>query len=88
MQKTNNLHLSKIYGEIQLKKRQEYFLLSNFSKALKDNETFLCFQPIIDIKTGQTTGFESLIRWQHKTMGTIPSNDFIPLIEETRLIAD
>ncbi|NRD76862.1 EAL domain-containing protein [Bacillus sp. BRMEA1] len=56
-------------------------------KALKEKQFILYFQPKIDLKTNQIIGYESLIRWNHPEMGMIPPNDFIPIAEETGLIA-
>ncbi len=36
--------------------------------------------------SNQVTGFEALIRWNHRDKGLIPPADFIPLAEETGLI--
>jgi diguanylate cyclase (GGDEF)-like protein/PAS domain S-box-containing protein len=53
-----------------------------------DQQAFaLHYQPIIDLKTHQIVGFEALIRWWHPTRGFISPGDFIPVAEETGLIA-
>jgi diguanylate cyclase (GGDEF)-like protein/PAS domain S-box-containing protein len=44
------------------------------------------FQPIVDLRTGDVAKAEALIRWQHKTLGTISPAEFIPLAEDTGLI--
>jgi len=44
------------------------------------------YQPIISIKTGQVSGFEALVRWQHPVRGLVLPGDFIALAQETGLI--
>ncbi|HEX8412682.1 MAG TPA: EAL domain-containing protein, partial [Sphingomicrobium sp.] len=42
--------------------------------------------PLIDLKSGQVTGFEALARWTHEDRGEISPNEFIPVAEESGLI--
>lgn len=44
------------------------------------------YQPLICLVTGQISGFEALLRWQHPTRGYISPRDFIPIAEDTGLI--
>ncbi len=67
-------------------KRVEYDLLASFAKAINNQETFLVYQPKINMKTGRIHGIEALIRWNHPGQGLISPSVFIPLIEETKLI--
>ncbi len=39
-----------------------------------------------DLMTGNITGFEALVRWNHPTRGLVQPNSFIPFAEETGLI--
>ncbi|HEX6291050.1 MAG TPA: bifunctional diguanylate cyclase/phosphodiesterase [Herpetosiphonaceae bacterium] len=55
-------------------------------RAIEAHEFHLCYQPKVDLATGQIVGVEALTRWQHPQRGTIPPGIFIPLAEETRLI--
>jgi len=56
--------------------------------ALIQQEEFrLYYQPIVSLMTGKLTGFEALIRWHHPERGIISPEEFIPLAEETGMIA-
>ncbi|MGL4728919.1 MAG: putative bifunctional diguanylate cyclase/phosphodiesterase, partial [Bosea sp. (in: a-proteobacteria)] len=56
-------------------------------KAFDAREITLHYQPIIDIKSGRVVSFEALMRWPHATRGMIPPVVFIPIAEQTGLIA-
>lgn len=56
-------------------------------RAIRLNELSLQFQPIVSLSTHQVVGFEALARWQHPRLGLISPVEFIPLAEETGLIA-
>ncbi len=56
--------------------------------ALVRNELLLNFQPKVNLRSGEITGFEALLRW-HRTGGEIVSPAvFIPVIEECGLIEE
>jgi len=55
-------------------------------KAIRQNELQLFYQPKVDLRTGQITGVEALLRWFHPEFGMVPLGDFIPIAEETGLI--
>jgi diguanylate cyclase (GGDEF)-like protein len=62
-------------------------LVDDLRGAVDNRELILYYQPIIDLKTQQLTGFEALVRWNHPTRGLIYPMEFIPLAEEHGLIA-
>ncbi len=56
-------------------------------KALEKEEFYLCYQPQVNIETGQLIGMEALVYWRRSdTREIITPGEFIPLAEETGLI--
>lgn len=56
-------------------------------RALQRGELRLHFQPMVAVEDGRVVGCESLVRWQHPERGLLPPAAFIPMAEETGLIA-
>ena len=54
--------------------------------ALGRNEFLLHYQPILNLQTGQITGVEALMRWQHPQRGLVYPVQFVPIAEECGLI--
>ncbi len=55
--------------------------------ALANGEFELNYQPLVNLKSGKISGFEALLRWDHPQRGIVMPGEFIPLAEETGLIA-
>jgi EAL domain-containing protein (putative c-di-GMP-specific phosphodiesterase class I) len=56
-------------------------------RALRKNEFTIHYQPLVDTSTWRLLGAEALIRWQHPQLGLIPPSEFVPLAEDSGLIA-
>ena len=56
--------------------------------AIEDEQFILHYQPRLDIKSGEVTGVEGLVRWQHPKHGLLLPDRFIPICEETGLIKE
>ncbi|BBL72112.1 sensor domain-containing protein [Methylogaea oryzae] len=54
--------------------------------AMQRGELELHYQPQVDLRSGEMTGVESLLRWRHPEKGMIPPAKFIPVAEDSGLI--
>lgn len=54
--------------------------------ALSKGEFSVVYQPQVDSQTGQTVGFEALLRWQNELLGRVNPDEFIGIAEEIDLI--
>lgn len=66
--------------------RQHLAIEVRLKDALENDEFSLRFQPLIDIRSGQTRALEALLRWQTKDGEFIPPDRFIPIAEQCGLI--
>ena len=69
----------------RLQKRRE--LERDLRGALEKGDFELHYQPLIDINDQRVCGCEALLRWRHPVQGDVQPGEFIPLAEETGLIA-
>jgi diguanylate cyclase (GGDEF)-like protein len=69
--------------ELATKAETRHKLARDLDKALADDQLHLAYQPVIDLKTGRTAGYEALLRWNHPQQGPIGPAEFIPLAEES-----
>ncbi len=55
-------------------------------RAVSAGEVEPHFQPIVDLKTRRTIGFEALARWHDRDLGNVSPATFIPIAEERGII--
>jgi diguanylate cyclase (GGDEF)-like protein len=56
--------------------------------ALARGEFEVHYQPIVDLRSGEITKLEGLIRWRHPDRGLVPPSAFLPVAEETGQIVE
>ncbi|PIW62480.1 EAL domain-containing protein [Shewanella sp. CG12_big_fil_rev_8_21_14_0_65_47_15] len=69
-----------------IRQLRELQIIDSLPKGLQRNHLYMVYQPKQDVKTGQCTQVEALIRWDHETLGFISPSEFIPLAEYAGMI--
>ena len=54
--------------------------------ALDREELTLHYQPVVNLRTGDVTGLEALVRWQHPKRGLLDPAEFVSIAEDSGLI--
>jgi EAL domain-containing protein (putative c-di-GMP-specific phosphodiesterase class I) len=62
---------------------QRMHLESQLHTAIQHDELSLVYQPQLDIKQNKIIGAEALLRWNHRQLGFISPEVFIPIAEES-----
>jgi diguanylate cyclase (GGDEF)-like protein len=63
-------------------------LMSELRHAIERDGLELFYQAKVSIQTGKLFGAEALIRWNHPRHGFISPDEFIPMVERTRMIKE
>lgn len=66
--------------------RTRHTLEQDLRRAIHEGQLELHYQPLLDLRAMEITGFEALIRWNHPERGRISPSDFIPMAEQSGLI--
>ncbi len=73
-------------SEMRTAMHDRVILEADLRTALLSGEFFLEYQPTVDLAEFAPKGVEALLRWRHPTRGVVAPLEFIPKLEETRLI--
>jgi len=68
--------------------RQRLTMAADLRRAIEEGELALAYQAEVDIVSGRVEGVEALMRWTSRSRGPVPPSEFIPVAEETGLIAE
>jgi diguanylate cyclase (GGDEF)-like protein/PAS domain S-box-containing protein len=85
--KANGGNCFKFFVEdLNIQASEQLMLENGLRGALERDEFFLVYQPQMDLASGEITGLEALIRWQHPELGLVPPDKFIRVAEASGLI--
>jgi len=86
--KTNGKGRHEIFSaEGQARSMGDYQLQADLQRAVEQGEFQLFYQPVVDLKSGETISVEALLRWRHPQRGLLLPGEFLTLVEETQLIS-
>lgn len=73
-------------SQLQHRARTRTELAAALSKALRNGELYVEYQPIFSAVSERAEAAEALVRWNHPTRGRVEAGEFIPVAEETGVI--
>jgi EAL domain-containing protein (putative c-di-GMP-specific phosphodiesterase class I) len=65
---------------------QRQRLESALKLALEEHQISIVYQPTVDLRTGVLEGVEALARWNHPELGSVASEAFMSVAEDSGLI--
>jgi diguanylate cyclase (GGDEF)-like protein len=75
-------------GHMKTRTSERFELENDLRNALKHDQLELYYQPKFKAMSFELAGAEALLRWRHPTHGFVSPAEFIPIAEESGLIAD
>lgn len=71
--------------------REEHYerqlrIVNDLRSAIQRDEIRVHYQPKMALPSGEITGVEALVRWQHRELGRLPPDEFVPAAEEAGTI--
>lgn len=73
--------------EVRARGMERFDIERELHRALERDEMRLHYQPVVDVKSLKVIGCEALLRWESAALGKVSPVKFIPIAEETGLIA-
>ncbi|HET6159837.1 MAG TPA: EAL domain-containing response regulator [Dongiaceae bacterium] len=84
---TKPIRVADLTEALNVAKREDPWLtVASLAVGLERGEFNLLYQPKVALETGEISGVEALIRWQHGSRGMVSPLDFIPFAESSAFI--
>ena len=87
LQRKSNASCFKVFNESMLKyENNRQYIIDNLDRALRENRIQAYYQPIVRAANGRVCDEEALARWIDPEKGMLSPADFIPILEDAKLI--
>lgn len=70
-------------SELAERQSEEYRHYKEIKTAIEKQQFTLYYQPIYDLNQNKVIAYESLVRWNHPTLGVLTPDRFLPIMEQT-----
>lgn len=67
--------------------RRRVEIVEELRGAIDRGELTVVYQPVVHLSTGRVSEFEALARWTNRRFGSVRPSEFIPIAEDSGLIA-
>ena len=74
--------------ELQQRAHRKREMIDDLRAAMQQSQLEIHYQPVVSMQDGSVSRAEALLRWPHPESGMISPSIFIPIAEETGLIAE
>ncbi len=74
-------------AQMRSEKDERIAIESDLRRAIDQGRLTVLYQPIVALSNESLVGFEALVRWEHPRYGQLSPAEFIPIAEETDLVA-
>ena len=73
-------------AEMNARSLERLDMENGLRRAIEKDELVVHYQPQLNLRSGEITGAEALVRWQHPQRGLLMPGEFIALAEESGLV--
>jgi len=73
-------------GETDAQIERQRALERDLRAAVQERQLTIAYQPLHDLRSGEVSKLEALLRWSHPSWGHVTPAEFIPLAEQNGLI--
>ena len=74
--------------QLRTKEERRILLTDILKKSINNNDFYLVYQPVINLRTNKVSSVEALLRMKNEEVGEVSPSEFVPILEETGMIRE